>query len=517
MKKLIYSLLVLTSVSILQSVRAQNQYCNTNYVIDSIAYNPLAPFDSGTIVTMPWDTFSTIIPMGFTFDFYGNDFSSLIISNNGYVSFDTALTGTQSRLNYPFYLPYNVYTVNSVFLFLQYVTSQSKVRYATIGTAPYRKFVVSYDSTYAYDPVWSNINAYCTGQIIFFETTNIIEMHILYAQYVSQSSGVLIQGVQNANYSKGENILRNTTPIINDGRRLTQTNVPYPALTPICMVGVDSASGKNMVIWNKPAAALPIDSFIIYRETSVAGNYMAIGSQPYSTFSTFIDTGSVPAQQANRYRIGFRDSCGVVSNWDSAHKTVHLTINQGSGNTWNLIWDAYEGFTFSSFKIYRGTTAANVTLLYTIASTLYSYTDLTPPVGTVYYVIEVINPNPCTPSLMMAYNDGSQHRIASISNSYSNIVNSNLASVPSIVDESSISIYPSPAHQYALIKFKLNGKTDLTIILNDITGRTVYSQSYTGINNMFEQRIDCSAFASGAYFLQIKTDKGSYNKKIVVE
>lgn len=35
---------------------------------------------------------------------------------------------------------------------------------------------------------------------------------------------------------------------------------------------------------------------------------------------------------------------------------MHLTINQGMGNTWNLIWQPYQGFVVSSYNIYRGTT-----------------------------------------------------------------------------------------------------------------------------------------------------------------
>ena len=212
-----------------------------------------------------------------------------------------------------------------------------------------------------------------------------------------------------------------------------------------------------MVIWNKPAADIPIDSFIIYKESNVAGVYTQIGAQSYSTFSTFIDTASNPAQQANRYELGFRDSCGVIALQSTQHKTVHLTISQGIGNTWNLGWDAYEGFSFGSYYLYRGTTPSNMTLLTTIASNLFSYTDLNPPVGTVYYVIGVDNPNPCTPARISSPN-------TSISSSLSNIVTNRVTGVQSILDESSITVFPNPASETIDVQLKLNTQTDLNIM-----------------------------------------------------
>lgn len=212
--------------------------------------------------------------------------------------------------------------------------------------------------------------------------------------------------------------------------------VPYSAIS-ICIVSVDSATNKNMVVWDQPLG-IPVDSFIIYKETNQAGVYAQISSQPGSAFSTFIDTGSNPQVQANRYEIGFLDSCGLVSMQSSNHKTIHLSINQGLGNTYNLIWDAYEGFTFASYNIYRGTTLSNMALLTTIASNLYQYSDLNPPLGTVYYAIEVLNPGSCTPSFRT---ENINYNV-----SMSNITNSSQSGINVIPSPNGISIYPNPAN-----------------------------------------------------------------------
>ena len=77
------------------------------------------------------------------------------------------------------------------------------------------------------------------------------------------------------------------------------------------------------------------------------------------------------------------------------HKTVHLTINQGLGNSWNLIWTPYEGFEFSSYKLYRGTANNNLQLIQTMPSNLTSFTDNNPAGDALFYQIEVVMTESC--------------------------------------------------------------------------------------------------------------------------
>lgn len=73
------------------------------------------------------------------------------------------------------------------------------------------------------------------------------------------------------------------------------------------------------------------------------------------------------------------------------HKTMHLTINQGLGNTWNLIWSHYEGFNFGTYRIYRGTSPSNMTMIGEVPSNLNSYTDNIATDNTgFYYQVEVV-------------------------------------------------------------------------------------------------------------------------------
>ncbi len=503
MKRICFTFLLMNAL-IITSVSAQKQFCNTNYTVDSIAYNPVLPYNMGTHLTVIADTLSAAIPIGFNFNFYGNYFSSLLISPNGFLTFDTshALNIGVNSSNFS----------NTISLFEQEHEASPWVKgtisYSTIGTSPNRKFVVSYDSVFISS--FSVDSAYSTGQVVLYETTGVIEMYIYYAE--PDYSGI-IQRIAGGNYgySAGETGRDTTTQWIgiNDGQRFTPYNLPFPVSAPICMVSVDSATNKNLVIWNKTTLGVAIDSFIIYKETTVSGVFAQIGIQPYSTFSTFIDSASNPAQKANRYRLGYVDSCSMVAGQLSdVHKTVHLSISQGIGNTWNLSWDAYEGFSFGSYYLYRGTTAFNVALLDSISSNLYSYTDLTPPVGTVYYMIEIVNPDPCTPARVAAGG-------GSISSSLSNIVNNRSVGIPFLIDQSSINISPNPASgQLTIHSSSLHPNEAITVSIINVLGEITQQENRGWSSDM---NININTLAEGIYFLQLKSDGGSVVKKFVKE
>jgi hypothetical protein len=167
----------------------------------------------------------------------------------------------------------------------------------------------------------------------------------------------------------------------------------------ICVVSGDPATGKNLIAWERTQGQRTA-YYNIYRETSASGVYEIIGSRPFDSVSVFVDQNSNPKQKAYRYRITAVDSCGNESAPSQHHKTIHLTVNQGVGNTNNLIWSHYEGFTFSSYYIYRGTHPDSLKEIDIIQSNLNSYTDLNPPQGVLYYRIAVQMPDTCNPQIL---------------------------------------------------------------------------------------------------------------------
>jgi uncharacterized repeat protein (TIGR01451 family) len=152
----------------------------TNYSVYPIPYNP-DPFISSNIApnTQIDDSYSTPISLGFTFNYFGVDYTEASISTNGYITFNLNLAGS--------YSPWSINTSitgaatqgikNAILAPWQDINpgTGGMIYYSINGTAPFRRFVVSFYET----PMFSCTNLLFSQQIILFETTNIIETHIL--------------------------------------------------------------------------------------------------------------------------------------------------------------------------------------------------------------------------------------------------------------------------------------------------------------------------------------------------
>jgi len=278
--------------------------------------------------------------------------------------------------------------------------------------------------------------------------------------------------------------------------RMEIANCQFPTTPSICLTGVDSATNKNRIIWEKPLQS-GIDSFFVYKETNVANIYSKIGATDYLDSALFIDVNSNPSVQSERYKIAIFDSCGTVSPLSEPHKTIHLTINQGSGNSYNLIWSHYEGIPFASYNIYRGTSLNNLTLLTTIQSNLNSYTDLNPPLGNVLYQIEIVSPVICDPTKSMDFGS-----------SRSNITDNNFGQLFSMIDNY-FSLYPNPANDQITINTdeSLMGK-EYSIL--DQVGKLVSKGSLINANTT----LSLNNFSNGMYTLQIE---GKGRKTFVIQ
>ena len=171
-----------------------------------------------------------------------------------------------------------------------------------------------------------------------------------------------------------------------------QTNIGLsnnlPEAPQISVVGMNSEN-RNVVAWSALDNA-NVNAYRIYRENNVANVY-----EPMATVealqTTWTDSTADPTARAYRYKVTAVDECGGESPMSDYHKTMHLTINQGLGNTWNLIWSHYEGFNFGTYRIYRGTNPSNMTMIGEVPSNLNSYTDNTATDNTgFYYQVEVV-------------------------------------------------------------------------------------------------------------------------------
>ena len=180
-------------------------------------------------VSLTDDVWSGVVNVGFTFNFYGQNYTQCVIGSNGLISFNS----TQANQYCPWSLtggplPNAVLTGarNSIMLTYQDINPSlgGQIQYQTVGTAPNRKFVVLYKDIYMFS---------CTSQcnymaIVLYETTNVFELHIGNKPLCnSWNSGLAIQGSENNPMTVAHTVPGRNNAVWSanqDGRRFTPTS-----------------------------------------------------------------------------------------------------------------------------------------------------------------------------------------------------------------------------------------------------------------------------------------------------
>jgi hypothetical protein len=137
------------------------------------------------------------VTLPFTFKFYNSDYTKVYPCTNGYVTFGSGSTAYSPQTLPSTTAPNNVVALAWTDLNL----TSGKVRYFTTGVTPNRKFVIEYDTI----PPYSGTGT-LTGQIVFYETTNIIEIVVSNCNIAAtKTQGVENSGGTAANFVAGRN------------------------------------------------------------------------------------------------------------------------------------------------------------------------------------------------------------------------------------------------------------------------------------------------------------------------
>lgn len=207
----------------------------------------------------------------------------------------------------------------------------------------------------------------------------------------ASGQGDLVSGVYSVTVTDSENCQTETLEI-----EINNESIQSPNL---CLITNDNADGYNTVYWEDPVDVVGIDSYNIYREGTSVGQFDLIGTVDFAPDNEFFDTDANSTQQAYRYYVTAANDCGHESAPSSIHKTIHLTINQGSFGNMNLIWDEYDGITYDQVVIYRGDTPQTLEEYVSLPGNVFSYTDSDALSGDAYYQIVITTSVNCNTSV----------------------------------------------------------------------------------------------------------------------
>ena len=232
--------------------------CSLDYSDASIAYAP-EDYATGTDITANLTASNrfatTYVSIGFNFNFDGRIYDELLVSPHSHVVFccstvpnggdgipgGTSINRIFDAAPSTFFVPMN--TIMAPWHDLA-PGSGGNIRHETTGTAPDRKFTVKYDAV-PMSGCTGDASKHYSGQIMLYETTNVIEVHIGNSQSCipTFNAGLSILGLHNISGSAAVIPTGHNYPTI-----WTETNTAY-RFTPNC-----SGDGAVCV-----ASVLPIE------------------------------------------------------------------------------------------------------------------------------------------------------------------------------------------------------------------------------------------------------------------
>lgn len=132
---------------------------------------PLAPsYTTGTVIPSSDDATHGPFNVGFTFNFFGTNYTQFYVGSNGWIGFSTGQTTGYTAA----YIPNASSPKNAILAdWEDLYPGASNIYYTTTGTSPNKKLIVSFNAV----PHYSCRTNYHTFQFVLYETTNVIDIN----------------------------------------------------------------------------------------------------------------------------------------------------------------------------------------------------------------------------------------------------------------------------------------------------------------------------------------------------
>jgi len=156
-------------------------------------------------------------PIGFTFNFYGNNYTQSNISTNGIVNF---VTPSSSFSNVA--IPSSSAPNNAIYAYWDdLIAPSNSILYQTVGSSPNRKFVTQ----------WTDMTLYGSGvklgtfQVILYESTNkiVTQYRSITGDNTSCTGGSATIGIENSDGSSAIQYSKDTSGVISSGFAIEYT------------------------------------------------------------------------------------------------------------------------------------------------------------------------------------------------------------------------------------------------------------------------------------------------------
>ncbi|MBN32253.1 MAG: hypothetical protein CL845_09760 [Crocinitomicaceae bacterium] len=168
-----------------------------NPLINEIMFQPPFDWSDGEVILSGIDDgYSSAIPIGFDFNFYGFSYNQFVASSNGWLSFDL---DPYAGYNPQETIPGTSLPLNSVMVVYNDLDPSTcgDIRYGIEGESPNRKCFINWNSVCQFSCSYNTVNA----QAVLYENTNAIEIYIGQREYCDWGS--VCTGIQNSTGTVG--------------------------------------------------------------------------------------------------------------------------------------------------------------------------------------------------------------------------------------------------------------------------------------------------------------------------
>ncbi len=281
----------------------------------------------------------------------------------------------------------------------------------------------------------------------------------------------------------------------------------------ICMVTIDTVTSNNLVIWEKKSSA-PIESYNVFRESIVAGEYDVLGNVPAKNNSVFSDTGADPSVQAYIYKITALDYEGNESdiNLCKPHKTIHLLTSLNTQySVAQLDWDHYYGFQYGTFYIFRSASRTGFSMVHPMASSTTTWTDRDATSGQEYYYRVAVEKIPaCNPE-----EEGKKGGTGPYKHSLSNMDDNKIKATGLLptAEARSLMIYPNPMREFTTIRFHNPEHNIYNVYVRNLSGKIArHIENVSGNElNLYRGELE-----SGYYIIEFN-GPGNYYGRLIIQ
>ena len=277
----------------------------------------------------------------------------------------------------------------------------------------------------------------------------------------------------------------------------------------ICIVTVDSATGSNLVVWEKPVVT-DIDYYNIYREAcgNVEG-FIWVGSVDYDSLSQFVDYGANAMVKSWRYLMTTVNNCGTESDVSPIHKTIHLSATRQASNNVVVTWDDYSGFGYPEQYLWRYHSSTNWIIIDTLPFGTNLFIDTSSlAVDSVQYFIEAYPAFTCTSTRAENHNSTRSNR-GTLAPPNSSDVEENNEFV------SSINVYPNPSNGLFNLNFRVLEAGTSNLQVFDLAGRIVVDQALNVASGFNNYSLNMNGVSNGIYYVRIQLGTIQYHAKII--